>query len=247
MKIIAYLLQLHFSIFQLGKIQDIIDKLHKLHRTLLRTQDIFPLFLVQRRPQRKVQHTLDAMDRRTDFMTHIGQKHTFGPAGRLSSQLRLLQLCLPHLPLRNIYDRQYQTFFSFHPCLGNEDLHPKRLLRRCCTTAHAHSKMTGIIIIGQRPFQMVTDRTDTAFLPMPAAGFHTVGTLERITELHASRLIDPDCQDSAGRLIESLDGRLVVQQAKPYTGSRKDTPQRAALRLQLQFQPMQARNIPQNH
>ena len=66
--------------------------------------------------------------------------------------------------------------------------------------------MTGIVIIGQGTFQVPPNRADPAFPPMAAACLQAVGTLEGIPELHSPGLIDADGQNTAGRLIEILNG-----------------------------------------
>ncbi len=66
--------------FDFGKIEDIVDKGQQVFGSEFDRFDVLPLFGVQRSCFQQARHADDRVERRADFMAHVGQEDAFKAA-----------------------------------------------------------------------------------------------------------------------------------------------------------------------
>ena len=107
-------LQAEFACFNLGEIEDVVDDGQQRGGRDADGFQVIALLRAQVGLQRQVGHAHDAVHRRADFMTHVGQELALGPIGSLGGFLGLVQLDL--------------GLFTLHHFMGERGLRSAALL-----------------------------------------------------------------------------------------------------------------------
>ena len=101
-------LQVQLPGLDLGEVQDVVDQGHEGLGGRPRRSDVLELLRTQLRIEEQARHSQDAVHRRADLVTHVGQELTLGYVGRL---------CFPRQVLRT--GRGFQE-----PAVGNLEFFP---------------------------------------------------------------------------------------------------------------------------
>ena len=96
--------QLQLAGLDLGEVEQVVDDAQQaIGRRLDRLQAL-PLVLVQGRVEHELGHAEDGVHGGADLVADVGQELVLGPVGRLRRLLRLAQLPLQPLALRDVLD-----------------------------------------------------------------------------------------------------------------------------------------------